>query len=190
MEIITKTDEDYESTSNLSENNIDDYKLSFDKFSLVVFLLKYWLSDQTNQLQEIRSVQRAIELPYKIDILINALGNAEFTIREETILRRGNLNSPQSRSISEDSFWNYVVPNMILSPYKNADAGREAINESTDYDSQEWEAATKLIMDIYPLIKPGICDSILDDNNNIVNFSTDMELPVLFNKINVKYKMN
>ena len=45
-------------------------------------------------------------------------------------------------------------------------------------------------MDIYKLIKPGICDSILDDNNNIVNFSTDMELPVLVNKIVVKPKIN
>ena len=40
-------------------------------------------------------------------------------------------------------------------------------------------------MDIYPLIKPGICDSILDSNNNIVNFSMDMDLPIVYNKIKV-----
>jgi hypothetical protein len=40
-------------------------------------------------------------------------------------------------------------------------------------------------MDIYALIKPGICDSILDENNNITNYSTDMELPILINKVTV-----
>ena len=188
LRLITKTDEDYESMSNLSMDNMADYKTA--NLSTIMSDIKAWLND----LQENKSADRAIDLPYKIDILFksfeNTEENTEFTIRDETILRRGNLNNPQSKSISEDSFWNYVVPYLILSWYKTAEAGREAINESSDYDSQEWEAATKLIMDLYPLIKPGICDSILDDNNNIVNFSTDMELPVLFNKINVKYKMN
>ena len=184
LRLITKTDEDYESTSNLSMDNMADYKTA--NLGIIIADIKAWLKD----LQEIKSADRAIDLPYKIDILFKSFENTEFTIRDETILRRGSLNTPQSKSISEDSFWNYVVPYLILPWYKTAEAGREVIDESTDYDSQEWEAATKLIMDVYPLIKPGICDSILDDNNNIVNFSTDMELPVLFNKINVKYKMN
>jgi hypothetical protein len=36
-------------------------------------------------------------------------------------------------------------------------------------------------------MKPVFADSILDDNNNIVGFSMDNEIPVVRLKINYKY---
>ena len=188
IEISIATDNDYASTSNFSIENIGDYMLDANTFLYgVTYALTTWL----NNLQETTSVQRAIPLPYIVDVPVEASGSIyDYIIRKEEIIRRGNLNSPIAKSISENSFWNYFVPIILDHFYANAGNGREAINDTTDYDSIEWQAATKLIMDIYPLIKPGICDSILDEHNNIVNFSTDMEVPVVYNKINVKYKAN
>ena len=106
-------------------------------------------------------------------------------------MRKGNLITTNEKTLSEQSFWNYFVPTFILDAiYSKSAVGRNAINETTEYDANEWKAATKLIMDIYALVKPGICDSILDENNNIVNFSSELEMPVLINKIEVKYKQN
>ena len=64
--------------------------------------------------------------------------------------------------------------------------GKMIFKSGNIYDG-EWEHITNLIMDIYPKIKPGICDSILDNNNNITNFSTQMERACLRNIINVQY---
>lgn len=188
LEIILATDDDFASTSNFSTENLDDYKIQPDLFSYyIVNGLKSWLDN----------LQKTEPLKYYIDLLVGDFNTGPITfdtettrIRSEEIIRRGNLNTPLTSSISENSFWNYFIPTFVLSCYSNTSyADRKAITDESSYDSIEWLAASKLIMDIYALVKPGICDSILDDNNNIVNFSTDMEVPVVFNKINVKYKM-
>ena len=193
VEIATSTDDgvvelnvalpnyaDFYSTSNFSIYNVDEYKLSRSNINSIYSSLQKWLAN----LQKVTSANRAIPLEYIVK------SNDEIT-RDETILRKGNLITTKAKTLSEQSFWNYFVPTMILDKYyKKKYAGRQAITETTEYDSTEWQAATELIMDIYALIKSGICDSILDENNNIVNFSTDLELPVVYNKINVKYKAN
>lgn len=193
VEIATSTDDgiielnialpnyaDFYSTSNFSIYNVDEYKLSSGNINSIYSSLQRWLAN----LQNVTSANRPIPLEYIVK------SNNEIT-RDETILRKGNLITTKAKTLSEQSFWNYFVPTMILDKYyKKKYAGRQAITETTEYDSSEWQAATELIMDIYALIKSGICDSILDENNNIVNFSTDLELPVVYNKINVKYKAN
>lgn len=194
LEIEVGSNDDYYSTSNLSTYNTEDYMTNRNKIKDVLDKLYKWLEN----LQADKHANRAIPLPYIIDIPvpINDSGKkAEdpkiVETRNENIIRKGNLITINEKTLSEQSFWNYFVPNFILTPiYSKTGDGRSAIDETTEYDANEWKAATKMIMDIYALIKVGICDSILDENNNIVNFSTDLELPILFNKINVKYKQN
>ena len=179
MEIKVPTTNDFYSTSDLSNTNLDTYMLDSSEYNEIYNSLVEWLAN----LQYINSANRPIPLPYFVE-------SAGKETRSETIERWGVLGTLE-QTLSEQSFWNYFVPEKILKPfYSKQQYGREAITESTKYDAPEWAAATALIMDIYKLIKPGICDSILDDNNNIVNFSTDMELPVLVNKIVVKPKIN
>lgn len=177
---------DFYSTSNLLDTNVDEYRLPKSNIDQVITDLNDWLSN----LQETNQADRPIPLNYEVR------SNDEVT-RLETIMRKGNLITSKAKTLSEQSFWNYFVPLYIIDKQyagktnnSNKGIGLSKINETTEYDSDEWKAATALIMDIYPLVKPGICDSILDDNNNIVNFSTDAELPVVYNKINVKYKSN
>ena len=143
-------------------------------------------------MQETNGANRAIPLPYTVNTSVTDLTSTEvIKTREETFMRKGNLIMSNDKTLSEQSFWNYFVPTFILDAiYKNSGTGRNAITETTEYDADEWKAATKLIMDVYALVKQGICDSILDENNNIVNFSSDLEMPILFNKIEVKYKQN
>ena len=178
----------YFSTSNLSVYNIEDYMITKDIATKLLTDLYNWLS----KLQEINGANRAIPLPYIIDIPItDATATKTVTTREETIMRKGNLITTNEKTLSEQSFWNYFVPTFILDAiYSKSALGRNAIDEKTEYDASEWKAATKLIMDIYALVKPGICDSILDENNNIVNFSSELEMPIVINKIEVKYKQN
>lgn len=179
MEIKVPTTNDFYSTSDLSNTNLDTYMLDSSEYNEIYNSLVEWLAN----LQYINSANRPIPLPYFVE-------SAGKETRSETIERWGVLGTLE-QTLSEQSFWNYFVPEKILKPfYSKQQYGREAITESTKYDAPEWAAATALIMDIYKLIKPGICDSILDDNNNIINFSTDMELPVLVNKIVVKPKIN
>ena len=110
--------------------------------------------------------------------------------RSETIERWGVLGTLE-QTLSEQSFWNYFVPTKILDIYyRTKGLGRQPITETTEYDSDEWKAATTLIMDLYPRFKAGICDSILDNNNNITNFSTEMERACLRNLIDVEYYKN
>ena len=95
-------------------------------------------------------------------------------------MRKGHIILDNNMTLSENSFWNYIVPTIIEKYYPD-------ISDSSDIYGTVWTHATNLIMDIYPLIKPGICDSILDNNNNITNFSTQMERACLRNIINVQY---
>ena len=59
--------------------------------------------------------------------------------------------------------------------------------ETLDINGSEWKKIDNLIMDLYCMMKPVFADSILDDNNNIVGFSMDNEIPVVRLKINYKY---
>ena len=163
---------DFYSTSNFDESRILDYKITQEDFNKLNDFIDNWL----NHLSTIKEVNRPIPLPYEVT------SNTTDT-RNESIIRRGNIIGNNSVTLSEFTFWNYLVP-YILNTYYSDTAGT-GITDTTEYDSEIWTAASALIMDIYALIKPGICDSILDENNNITNYSTDMELPILINKVTV-----
>jgi hypothetical protein len=58
--------------------------------------------------------------------------------------------------------------------------------EEEDVNGDVWRAIDNLVMDIYTQMKATFADSILDDNNNIVNFSMDNEIAVV--RLNIQYK--
>jgi hypothetical protein len=169
--IVLPNTNDFYSSTTFSPYKTDEYNLAPDQIKSIQSLVDDWLA---NKLYTITSAQRAIYLPYTVT-------SSNVNTREETIMRKGSISLDNEMTLSENSFWNYLVPKIIDTYY----AGRIKA-DSNIYDG-EWEHITNLIMDIYPKIKPGICDSILDNNNNITNFSTQMERACLRNIINVQY---
>lgn len=161
---------DFYSSSTFSTHKTDEYGLSETQIGEIEDYINNWLD---KELYTTTSAQRAINLPYTV-----RTGNVD--TRSETIMRKGHIILDNNMTLSENSFWNYIVPAIIEKYYPD-------INDSSDIYGTVWTHATNLIMDIYPLIKPGICDSILDNNNNITNFSTQMERACLRNIINVQY---
>jgi hypothetical protein len=169
--VVLPNTNDFYSSTTFSPYKTDEYNLAPDQIKSIQTLVDDWLA---NKLYTITSAQRAIYLPYTVT-------SSNVNTREETIMRKGSISLDNEMTLSENSFWNYLVPKIIDTYY----AGKIKA-DSNIYDG-EWEHITNLIMDIYPKIKPGICDSILDNNNNITNFSTQMERACLRNIINVQY---
>ena len=120
------------------------------------------------------TADRAIDLPYTIT-------SFDVITRSETIMRRGDLKASEDDTLSEKEFWNYLIKTLLNKYYPN-------ITESTDIYDKEWNAAERLIIDLYKLTKPGISDSILDDNNNVVNYSMDQDIAILRCTFDVKYQ--
>ena len=168
--VILPNTNDFYSSSTFSTHKTDEYGLSETQIGEIEDYINKWLSEE---LYTTTSAQRAINLPYTVR-------SANVDTRSETIMRKGHIILDNNMTLSENSFWNYIVPAIIEKYYPS-------IGEASDIYGTEWTHATNLIMDIYPLIKPGICDSILDNNNNITNFSTQMERACLRNIINVQY---
>lgn len=168
--VILPNTNDFYSSSTFSTHKTDEYGLSETQISEIEDYINNWLD---KELYTTTSAQRAINLPYTVR-------SANVDTRSETIMRKGHIILDNNMTLSENSFWNYIVPAIIEKYYPS-------IGEASDIYGTEWTHATNLIMDIYPLIKPGICDSILDNNNNITNFSTQMERACLRNIINVQY---
>lgn len=189
--ISVNSNEDFYSSSELSENRWQEYygltsKANFESADpdrvTVMKLLKDWLEG----LDSMTEANRPIPLPYKVTT------NTTVT-RDEEIVRLGYIRTTDNKTLSEYTFWNYFVKQVLDTFYgkdsaNSADTVRpETIDDNTEFDADVWQYANNLIMDIYRKVKPGICDSILDNNNNIVNFSTDMECAALVNKITVKH---
>lgn len=171
LAITTINNENYWSSSKLlADADPSDYGLDNKTLENIKDDLSSWL----NKLYVHREADRVIDLPYTIKTY-------NVTTRDETITRKGNLFTDADKTLSEYSFWNYFATKIIQNFYPN-------IDEKTSLDSTDWEKATRLLTDIYKLVKPGITDSILDDNNNIVNFSTDMDMAILCNRVNISYK--
>ena len=168
--VILPNTNDFYSSSTFSKYKTDEYGLSETQIGDIEVYINKWLNEE---LYTTTSAQRAINLPYTVR-------SANVDTRTETIMRKGHIILDNNMTLSENSFWNYIVPTIIEKYYPD-------INNSSDIYGTVWTHATNLIMDIYPLIKPGICDSILDNNNNITNFSTQMERACLRNIINVQY---
>ena len=55
-----------------------------------------------------------------------------------------------------------------------------------DLNGDVWTNIDNLVYDLYTQMKATFCDGVLDDNNNIVNFSMDNEIPVV--RLNSTYK--
>lgn len=179
IEIYIPTTNDFFSTSNFGLSESESYKLSGNDITEVENELNKWL----NNLISSESANRVIPLPY------NVYSNTTIT-RSETITRKGNYTDTQySQNLNEASFWRYFIKDIILNKFYSGtknDIFRPEINEKTQYDADEWKAARVLIYDLYALVKSGICDSILDDNNNITNFSSPMEVAALQNLVDVE----
>lgn len=176
IELYIPTTDDYFSTSKFSPSKSDTYKLTGDDVKGIENDLNKWLSNLTTSI----TANRAIPLPYSV------YSNST-TTREETILRLGTYtDNNYAESLTEAAFWRYFVKEIIIDKYYGKSNKHAIITESSLYDSEEWKAVRALIADIYPLVKAGICDSILDDNNNITNFSTPMEIAVIQNLIDIK----
>ena len=170
--------EDFYSTSELSPLKWETgYGLtSQSQYYSIINDLTEWL----NNLEQIEGANRPIPLPYEV------MSNDVIT-RSETIMRKGYIKTVNSKTLSEYTFWNYFVKNLLDKYYGKESSNPNKITDNTEFDADIWEKANNLIMDIYHKVKPGICDSILDNNNNIVNFSTEMECGALINKITVKH---
>ena len=69
----------------------------------------------------------------------------------------------------------------IISNYFNT----TDLSES-DITDEVWSNIDALVYDLYTALKMVFADSILDDNNNIVNYSMDSEIPVV--RLNITYQ--
>lgn len=162
---------DLASTSQLDSLKINTYKLKNNTdLNNIKSLVKQWL--EHGRLS--RSAERAIRLPYRVTIF-----NDDTDAREEEIMRKGNIIGEHDYTISEASFWNYIACEKIIKQYY------PDIDEYTHPTNEYWVGASQLLYDLYVLVKASIDDSVLDDNNNITNFSLEQEGAVVINKLNV-----
>ena len=169
LKIIVSYGDDFYSTSSYSIYNFSQYGLTSEEAKDANNFIKGWVDNAT----AIREANRAIPLPY----FVQALGT---NTRSEEIERKGVLQNSYENQLTEKAFWMYLVPK-IISNYYSVDLAEEDIN------GEKWTQIDNLVRDLYTQFKATFCDSILDDNNNIVNFSMDNELPVVRLKITYKY---
>jgi hypothetical protein len=121
---------------------------------------------------------RPIHLPYTIETM-------DEVTRDETILRKGSVQQGDlEKELTEKSFWQHFVPYLINKYYGHDSLKGELLEQSVNGDL--WNGITNLVLDIYRQMKVVFCDSILDDNNNIIDYSMDNELPVV--RLNITYK--
>ena len=166
--VIVSYEDDFYSTSNFSTANSTNYGLNETKISQLEEFVKHWVDNAT----AVNDANRAIPLPY----FVTAMGT---NTREETIMRKGILQNNYETQLTEKAFWMYLIPT-IVEQFYDIDLATEDIN------GEVWTHIDNLVRDLYTQFKATFCDSILDDNNNIVNFSMDNELPVV--RLNIKYK--
>lgn len=160
---------DFYSTSNFSTSNAFNYGLDNANVVELEKFVKEWVQNA----QEVKRASRAIPLPY----FVTAMGT---NTREETIMRKGILQNTYADQLTEKAFWMYLIPAIIERFYPKLDLANENVN------GENWIKIDNLIRDLYTQFKATFCDSILDDNNNIVNFSMENELPVV--RLNITYK--
>ena len=169
--ITIAANDDFASTSQFSTSNAKAYKLTTAQTAAVQQEIENWI----NNANVVNTAERPIVLPYFVESMNK-------TTREEVITRVGAVQSGYETELTEKAFWQYMVP-LIISKYYNS-TYTDMNNESVDGD--KWNAITNLVIDLYKLMKGTFCDSVLDDNNNIVNYSMDNELPVI--RLNITYK--
>jgi hypothetical protein len=173
IELSVAIDVDFYSKSNFSINNSFNYGLNRKQCEDIQKDIVEWISNSTT----VNNANRAIPLPYFVTTL-------DQTTRAETIMRKGILQNKYENQLTEKAFWMWFIPKILTKYYKDG-IGYEF--ETLDINGSEWKKIDNLIMDLYCMMKPVFADSILDDNNNIVGFSMDNEIPVVRLKINYKY---
>ena len=139
-----------------------------------------WISPKTS----VSSTNaRPISLPYQISMFKDYLKDGKktilndgFTIRKETFLRKGANDTGIIDSLSENSLY-YALKDAIKRndtvKYKNSDV------VNTNYKSIDIDLVEENFRYFYPILKPILDDNVLDDNNNIVNYGSEREIPVL-----------
>ena len=171
MKIEVSIQDDFYSTSNFSTGNASTYKLSTANVNGIIDDINKWVNDA----KLTKTANRAIPLPYYVTLM-----NTD--TRKEEIERKGILQSNDyTTQLTEKAFWMYFVPFIINKYYAN----NEDLSEE-DINGEVWQAIDALIMDMYTQMKATFADSILDDNNNIVAFTMDNEIPVV--RLQIKYK--
>jgi hypothetical protein len=91
------------------------------------------------------------------------------TIRRETFSRLGANSTDINENLSEQSFY-YMMKKSIESGKYTAETARNSFQY------------------VYPALKVIFDDNLLDDNNNIINFSSDRDIPVLRLRFRYKYE--
>ena len=167
LKLLVTAGKDFYSTGGFSVSNASKYGLDTDQANEVQDFIISWIDNS----DVVTEAKRAIPLPYYVS-------SFDKNTREETITRLGILQNSYSTQLTEKAFWMYVMPYIIREIY--GDVATEDINDST------WSYIDNLARDLYISLKATFVDSILDDNNNIVNFSMDNELPVV--RLNITYK--
>lgn len=163
---------DFYSLSSFSTNNASSYDLTSAEVNEIQSMINSWVAGATTT----KEANRPIPLPYYVQALNN-------NTREETIMRKGVVQDSYKTQLTEKSFWMYFIPSIITKFYKNSmiDFNDEDVNGDL------WTNIDNLVYDLYTQLKATFCDGVLDDNNNIVNFSMDNEIPVVRLKITYKY---
>mgnify|MGYP003417320037 CR=1 FL=1 len=128
---------------------------------------------------EVTEADRPINLPYFITVDNNITNKAEINTRAETYLRKGIIQNDLKNQLTERAFWQYFVPT-IIGKYYDQDFSDIEITDEV------WSNIDSLIYDLYTALKVVFADTVLDDNNNIVNYSVDSEIPVV--RLNITYK--
>lgn len=169
VKIVIPSYNDLASTSQLDSLKASVYKLEAKQVTYIKNRLIRWL----NNARISKTADRAISLPYKVTMY------NDIDAREEDIMRKGNIIGDHQYTISEASFWNYFACEEILKNYY-----KNTIDTDTYPTNEYWVGASKLLYDLYVLIKASIDDSVLDDNNNITNFSMEQEGAIVINKLN------
>lgn len=169
LKLVVSYGDDFYSTSNFSISNASQYGLTRAKATAVQNIVSSWVEGAT----AVSEVNRAIPLPY----FVTAVG---LNTREESILRKGVLQNSYDSQLTEKAFWMYIIPKILKECYGDVDFSEEDVN------GESWTCVDNLVMDLYTQFKATLADSVLDDNNNIVNFSMDNELPVVRLKITYK----
>ena len=161
--------EDFYSTSTFSIGSSNDYGLDKTKTRELYQDVINWVRNASTSYE----ANRAIPLPY----YVKSIGQLT---RDESIMRKGIIQSTYEKQLTEKAFWMYLIPTLIKKYYNDVDLSDEDINGSV------WQHIDNLVYALYTQFKATFADSVLDDNNNIVNFSMDNELPVV--RLNIKYK--
>lgn len=197
IDVSVSKNNDYYSSSQFSKYNMSNYYLQSSYYDTICDIITQWYKESSL----VKSANRAINLPYYISI--DEVTEEDNHTRKEEITRRGTLRSSLDLQLTEKSFFQRLMPAIIIfcytdyvkqTDYKgnqdkldfNKILTQENLNSLSKLSSRDWNGISNLCLDLYKHVKATLSDSILDDNNNIVNFTMENELPVI--RLNISYK--